>query len=95
MPSSALLGAATAPAAGRCECLPAGPLAVQLATPVRRKRFEPVFTKCGEIDQEIDRTGHPTGDLFFSLEHEFVRYGRVRTDARILQSILHDAAETA
>ena len=86
---------AAASAAGRCECLPAGPLAVQLATPVRRKRLEPVFTKGGEIDQEVDRTGHPAGDLFFCLEHGFVRYGRFRTDARILQSILQAAAKTA
>ena len=83
------------PPAGRCERLPAGPLAVQLATPVRRKRFKPVFAKGGKVDQEVDGTGHPAGNLLSSLEHGFARYGWVRTDRPRVQYRLQDHSETA
>src|SRR5687768_10812337 len=95
-----------ASAAGRCERLPAGPLAVQLATPVFTrlnngetsrfalggKRFEPVFAKGREVDQEVDRAGHAAGKSLSSLEHGFARYGWLRTDRASLQDRLHESA---
>jgi hypothetical protein len=47
--------------------------------------LQPVLAECGEVDQQVDGVGQPSDECGLRrwIEHEFVRYGDLRTAPKI------------